>query len=96
MDYYFIAQIRINDDDEYQKYIDKAGAIFKKYKGEYLSVDNEPDLLEGKWDYTRTVLIKFKSKDDFEDWYYSDDYQEILKYRLKGADCDTILIKGLD
>ena len=96
MDYYFIAQIRIIDNHEYQKYIDKSGEIFKKYNGEYLSVDNKPIVLEGQWDYTRTVLIKFSSKSDFENWYNSDDYQEILKSRLKGADCDTILIKGLN
>ncbi|MFW9973270.1 MAG: DUF1330 domain-containing protein [Candidatus Odinarchaeota archaeon] len=96
MDYYFIAQIRINDNHVYQKYIDKSGEIFKKYNGEYLSVDNKPLVLEGKWDYTRTVLIKFRSKRDFEDWYNSKDYRDILKFRLKGADCDTILIKGLD
>lgn len=95
MDYYFIAQIRISDINEYQKYIDKSGEIFKKYNGEYLSVDNDPLVLEGKWDYTRTVLIKFRSKRDFKDWYNSDDYQDILKNRLKGSDCDTILIKGL-
>lgn len=96
MDYYFIAQIRINEYHEYQKYIDKSGEIFKKYNGEYLSVDNDPVILEGKYNYTRSVLIKFKSKSDFEDWYNSDAYQEILKQRLNGADCDTILIKGID
>lgn len=96
MSYYFIAQIKINDDIEYQKYIDKAGEIFKKYKGEYLSVDNNPMILEGHWDYTRTVLIRFKNLNDFNDWYNSTDYQEILKNRLKAANCDTILIKGLD
>ena len=95
MSYYFIAQIKINNEIEYQKYIDKSGDIFKKYNGEYLSVDNEPVLLEGKWDYTRTVLIKFNSKNDFEDWYNSAEYQEILKHRLNAAHCDTLLIKGL-
>lgn len=96
MGYFFVAQIRINDDQEYQKYIDKAGEVFKKYNGEYLSVDNNPIILEGKWDYTRTVLIKFKSEKDFENWYYSADYQKILKHRIKAADCDSILIKGLE
>ena len=95
MSYYFIAQIRINDKNEYQKYIDKSGDIFNKYNGEYLSVDNEPVILEGEWDYTRTVLIKFNSKTDFEGWYNSDEYQEILKHRLNASDCDTLLIKGL-
>ena len=58
MSYYFVAQIRINDDIEYQKYIDQAGVVFKKYNGEYLSVDNKPQVLEGDWTYSRTVLIK--------------------------------------
>jgi uncharacterized protein (DUF1330 family) len=96
MSYYFIAQIKINDEKEYQKYIDKGSDVFKKYKGEYLSVDDNPLVLEVDWCYTRTVLIRFNNKDDFYDWYNSADYQEILKHRLKAADCDTILVKGLN
>ena len=46
MSYFFIAQIRIKDEIEFQKYIDKAGEIFKKYNGTYLSEDNEPVILE--------------------------------------------------
>jgi uncharacterized protein (DUF1330 family) len=41
MDYYFIAQIKINSEIEYQKYIDKSEVIFKKYNEEYLSVEKE-------------------------------------------------------
>ena len=78
MSYYFIAQIRINDETTYQKYIDGAGEVFKRYNGKYLAVDNEPALLEGSWDYTRTVLIAFERRVDFDAWYGSDDYQRIL------------------
>ncbi|QGY42652.1 DUF1330 domain-containing protein [Maribellus comscasis] len=95
MSYYFVANIKIRDTREYQKYIDKAGEIFKKFNGEYLSVENEPQLLEGEWDYTRFVLIQFKTKEDFDEWYNSDDYQKILKHRLNAAKCDTLLIKGI-
>ncbi len=96
MSYYFIARIRINDELEYQKYIDKSGAVFKKYNGEYLAVENAPLVLEGAFDYSRLVLIRFNSKHDFETWYNSADYQEILKHRLNAAECDTILVKGLN
>lgn len=92
--YYFVAHIKIQDPSEYQKYVDNATEIFKKYKGLYLVVDNDPEVVEGEWDYTRTVIIRFNSKPDFDAWYYSDDYQEILKYRLKAAVCDTVLVKG--
>lgn len=96
MSYYFIVRINIIDPLEYQKYLDKSGEIFRKYKGEYLVVDDEPVVLEGNWDYGRTVLIRFATRKDFWDWYYSDDYQAILKHRLLAADCSAILTKGLD
>ena len=96
MTQYFAAQIRINDHAEYEKYLDKFDGIFSRYRGEYLAIDESPLLLEGTWNYTKSVLIKFNSKQDFEDWYYSDDYQAILKHRLNASVCDTILIKGLE
>jgi uncharacterized protein (DUF1330 family) len=96
MSCYFIAQIRIKNEVEYQQYIDKSGDIFRRYNGEYLSVDNSPDIIEGNWNYTRTVLIRFDNQADFNEWYNSTDYQKILKHRLRAADCDSILIKGLE
>ena len=94
MSYYFMANIRIKDDLEYQKYIDKADEIFTKFKGSYLAVDNIPEVVEGNWDYSRAVLIRFDSKDDFKAWYRSDEYQEILKFRLSASESDTILIRS--
>ncbi|MFC2112931.1 DUF1330 domain-containing protein [Bacteroidota bacterium] len=92
--YYFIAQIRINDQAEYQKYIDGVDDVFSRYNGKYLAVDDDPKVLEGNWNYTRSVLIGFETREDFEDWYNSDEYQEILKHRLSAAKCDSILVNG--
>jgi uncharacterized protein (DUF1330 family) len=94
MSYYFVASIRIRDEQEYQKYLERAGQIFARYGGTYLAVDNEVEVLEGGWDYDRSVLIQFSCKEDFQAWYDSEDYQDILQYRLSAADCDTILVKG--
>jgi uncharacterized protein (DUF1330 family) len=96
MSNYFVAQIKIHNHPEYEKYLEKFDDIFSRYKGEYLAIDESPVLLEGEWTYTKSVLIKFRNKKDFEAWYYSDDYQKILKYRLSAAKCDTILLEGLD
>jgi len=96
MSYYFVANIKIDDPDEYKKYINEVDQVFSQYKGKYLALDDNPKLLEGKWNYTRSVIIEFDNKADFEKWYNSEDYQRILRYRLKAAKCDTILIKGKD
>ena len=95
MKQYFVAQIKIHNQKEYQKYLDKVDEIFSKHKGKYLAVDNDPTLLEGKWEYSKSVIIEFKNKKDFEEWYFSKEYQVILKHRLNASFCDTILIKGL-
>jgi uncharacterized protein (DUF1330 family) len=96
MKHYFVVQIKINDHNEYEKYLQGFDDIFSKYKGKYLAIDESPTLLEGSWDYTKSVLVEFNTKDDFEAWYYSDDYQKILKYRLRAAKCDSILLEGLE
>jgi uncharacterized protein (DUF1330 family) len=44
MIHYFIARIKINDPDEYGKYLDKFDDIFSKYKGKYFAIDESPTL----------------------------------------------------
>lgn len=94
MNVYFIAQIQITDESVYQKYLNSASEIFEKYNGKYLAVDDMPICLEGFWDEARIVLIEFPTKEDFNTWYCSDEYQQILKHRLEGAMCNSILISG--
>lgn len=91
---YFIANIRIHDQEEYGKYLKDADEVFAKFKGEYLAVDEKPWVLEGGWDYTKTVLIRFPSKEEFKRWYNSDEYQRILRHRLSSSECDTIVVEG--
>jgi uncharacterized protein (DUF1330 family) len=89
-----MANIRIKDQEEYQKYLASAGEVFSKYNGVYLAVDDQPEVLEGNWDYTRAVLIRFDHPEDFHAWYRSEAYQEILQHRLLASECDTILMHG--
>jgi uncharacterized protein (DUF1330 family) len=96
MKYYFVAQIKIHNQKEYQKYLDTIDEVFSQHKGKYLAVDSTPTIIEGKWDYSKSVIIEFSSKEEFEEWYYSNEYQAILKFRLNASTCDTILIEGLE
>lgn len=96
MAYYFSAQISIHNQQEYDRYLEYFDEIFSGHGGEILAVDESPTVLEGEWAYSKSVLIKFNTREDFESWYFSKDYQQILGYRLNSAKCDTILIKGVD
>ena len=90
---YFIANIRIRDEKGYQKYLDDVDLVFGQFNGRYLAVDDRPEVLEGIWDYSRLVLIEFPDKESLRSWYDSAEYQNILKYRLGAAECDSIIIE---
>lgn len=94
MSVYFMGSIRMKHEQEYQRYLNQADDIFARYNGTYLAVDKQAEVLEGSWDYSRAVLIRFESRADFNAWYQSEDYQKILQFRLSAADCDSILIEG--
>jgi uncharacterized protein (DUF1330 family) len=93
MSAYFIANLKIHDQDEYQKYLIYVEDTVTKYHGKYLVVDKNPEILEGKWDYSRLVLIEFPDKEALKKWYHSAEYQDILKMRLSSADGDVIIVK---
>lgn len=95
MSCYFIAQIQIDDPEEYQKYLAGIDEVFSKFKGKYLALDVNPEVLEGNWPYGRIALIEFENEGELKRWYESPEYQAILRHRLKAARCDTILVKGL-
>lgn len=96
MSCFFMAQIKIHDEEEYQKYLNEVDDVFSKFNGTYLATDTNPAVLEGTWEYSRVILIQFQKESDLRHWYESPEYQSILKYRLKAANCDSILIKGND
>lgn len=62
--------------------------MFAKYNGEYLAVDEKPVILEGEWNYSKIVLNRFPGEAGLLRWDESEDYQNILKFRLASARCD--------
>ena len=92
MSAYFAANIKIQNEAEYKEYLADVDNVFSKINGKYLTVDEKPTVLEGEWEYSRFVLIEFPDKESLEKWYFSEDYQRILKHRLAGAICDTTIV----
>jgi uncharacterized protein (DUF1330 family) len=60
-----------------------------------LSFDQKPEVIEGEWHGTQTVLLEFESVDAAREWYNSDAYQEAVKLRQAAADCNGVILSGL-
>ncbi|NCF32868.1 MAG: DUF1330 domain-containing protein [Proteobacteria bacterium] len=92
---YVMAQINIHDRSRYAEYEAGFMAVFAQYEGTMLSVDEAPEVLEGLWPYTRTVLIGFPSPQHAKDWFMSAQYQELAKHRHAAAESHCVIVSGL-
>ena len=61
-----------------------------------LSVDEEPTILQGDFDFTRSVLIEFPSAEQAMAWMTSPEYQEIAQHRLEASVGNAIMVKKLE
>ena len=94
MSVYIIAQITINDRARYGEYEAGFMEIFERYDGELMAVEESPEVLEGAWDCTRTVLIRFPSRNGAEAWYASDAYQALARHRHAASTGNVVLVNG--
>ena len=51
--------------------------------------------MEGKWDYTRNVIIEFPTYEKALEWYNSDLYKPVKELRQKNSEGNIIIIKGV-
>ena len=79
---YIIAQINVKNDENYKEYLKNVTTIANKYGGEYIIRAGNFEIMEGKWEYKRNVVIKFPSIQKAREFYDSVEYQPIKKIRI--------------
>ena len=91
---YLIGTIDVKNHEAYKEYLSKVTDIVKKFGGEYLVRAGEYTVIEGKWDYPRNVVIKFRSYEKALEWYNSEEYKPVRQIRLDNSVGNQIIIKG--
>jgi uncharacterized protein (DUF1330 family) len=92
---YAIAQLRFTDRAAYDRYQMRFIDVFGRYRGTLLAADEQPHVVEGRWDRDKVVLMSFPDEAEFRRWSESLEYQDISKDREAGADSVVLLVKGL-
>ena len=54
---YAIFNIEIKKPEEYKEYVEKVKPLAEKFGGDYIIRGGETKVLEGNWEYPRTVVI---------------------------------------
>jgi uncharacterized protein (DUF1330 family) len=92
---YVIVQIEVHDWAGYQRYGSAPHLeIFDKFSGKLVAADDDVEVVEGSWPFTRTVVIEFPSKALARAWYESDDYQAVVGLRHGSATSNLVIAGG--
>ena len=89
-----IAQPDIRDRATCTKDASAVMDIFNRYGGELLSVAEVPEVLEGEWSCTGTVLLGFPSREQAREWYESEDDQAIARHKRAASVANVVLIRA--
>ena len=90
---YLVANIRVTDQERFQKFSGMAGPIIQKFGGNVLARGPGADRHEGSLSGV-VMMIEFDSKEIAENFYFSEDYQAAKVVRDECSETDLMIIEG--
>ena len=92
---YFIAQIQIDDPQDFQNYLSGFMEVFERHGGRLLVTSSKPvEIIEGDWALPRAVLMEFPDLAHAKAWKDDPDYVELTKIRQRLAQTNMVLVEG--
>ena len=92
---FVIVDSEIKNLDGMQEYIEKVGATLQPHGGQPIIAGTNIEAIEGDWNPSRIVIVRFPNMESAKAWYNSPAYQEILPIRTANTDDKLILVEGL-
>jgi uncharacterized protein (DUF1330 family) len=93
---YILFTESIRDRAGYDGYVGKALPTIVKSGGKPIIVADDPEVLEGKWHGTRTVVLEFDSVEAARKWYQSSAYQAVIGERHASTDANVVIVSGFE
>ena len=91
---YSVAVMNVSNPEKYQEYAKLAGPAVAKYGGRFLFRAGNPAVMEGRFDYSRMVVVEFPDADSAKKYYHSPEYQAAMAKRLGAADFNLVVLEG--
>jgi uncharacterized protein (DUF1330 family) len=92
---YLIADIEVQDPQQYERYKLDAAETIARFGGRYLARGGTTEMLEGKWNPKRLVILEFPSMARLREWYASPAYQPLIALRQRTTSSSLVITEGL-
>ncbi|MDP6097433.1 MAG: DUF1330 domain-containing protein [Gammaproteobacteria bacterium] len=90
---YMVANLVVEDADEYRVYEKGFFPILKRFGGEFLTFDDNSENLEGSHPLEgRIILFKFPSEEAARNWYADEEYQQLSAHRRAGTSLRSLTL----
>lgn len=84
---FMVANLVIENNEEYQKYEKGFFPILKKHGGRLLTFDDNIETMEGSAQPGgRMIILQFPSEQAARGWWADPDYQALSEFRREGTD----------
>jgi len=91
---YMIFTMDIRDHAGMDSYVQATRPTLLKAGGRPIVGDDHPDVVEGEWHGSRTVVLEFDSVEAAHTWYGSPEYQAVLGQRHASAASNVAIVSG--
>jgi len=91
---YVIADVDVKDAARYPEYTSQVLATIEKFGGRFIARGGGVEVLEGKWEPHRIVIIEFPDMESLKGWYNSGEYAPLIKLRQKYSEGSLICVQG--
>lgn len=93
---YVIMTEAIRDEAAMGAYGQASFPTVQQHGGSVIIAYDDPEILEGSWHGTRTVVIKFDSVSAAHGWYRSAEYQAARAIREDAAEVNVVIVGGFE
>jgi uncharacterized protein (DUF1330 family) len=91
---YVIVNVDTKRPQEYEQYKEMAQKTVAQYGGRYLARGGRMQMLEGKWEPTRIVILEFPSYEKALEWWHSAEYAPAKGLRQQLSTTDLLIVDG--
>lgn len=92
---YVIAIVDVKDPVRYEDYRKLVRPTIEAFGGKFIARGGKTEVLEGKWDPRRMVIVEFPSYEQAKAWWSSPEYAEAKAIRQATSDGTLIVVEGV-
>jgi uncharacterized protein (DUF1330 family) len=94
---YMVVNLKITEKDSYRTYEKGFFPLLKKYNGQFITFDDNPETFEGDSPREdRVIIFQFPNEETAKAWYADADYQALSEHRRVGTELRFLtMVRGL-